>query len=81
MKSPLQPAVAGPPEARNPLRVMRELGQVLGHEFSWETAEDVRRELASTVGAFGVLAGGVGPEGVSLDAAPNATVQDEGGAA
>ena len=68
----LNAAFPGPVEARDGVRVVRELGAALGHSFAWKDPDGVRAEIAATVDGFGALSGGVGPQGVSLDAPASA---------
>ena len=69
----LHPAFPGPVEARDPIRIVKELAEVLGQSLTWEDADAVRAEIAATVDGFGALAAGIGPKGVALDGTPDAT--------
>lgn len=64
----LNAAFPGPAEARDTIRIVRELGEVFGHTFAWTDVDGVRGEIASTVEGFGAISGGIGPQGVALDA-------------
>ena len=71
----IRAAFAGPPEARDAIRVVRELAAALGHEFSWSHADELRTEIASTVEGLGALAEGIDSRGVALDAASGSEVE------
>ncbi len=68
-------AIDAPGEARDPLRVIRELGALFGHEPTWDGIEAVRSELCAREGAFAAMAQGVGPLGLALDAAAESEVE------
>lgn len=63
----VRPAVAPPGETQDAIAVIRDLGELLGHQLSFSSAEDLRRELVSTREGFGAMAEGIGPLGVELD--------------
>jgi NADH-quinone oxidoreductase subunit G len=60
-------AIDGPEDARDPLQVIADLGELLGHVAVWKTASDLRAELAARVDEFAAIAQGVGALGLALD--------------
>lgn len=70
----LHAAVPAPEGSRDDLRILSELGAVLGHEPSWSDAASVRSEMAARNRAFAALTGDPDPLGRSLDGAEAAEV-------
>lgn len=63
-------AFDGPGQARDPLRIIKELGALMRCEPAWSGVEDVRADLVARRDGFAGLAGDVGPLGVPLDEPP-----------
>ena len=64
----IERALEGPKNARDELRIIRELGSLLGHSPVWKDAADVRREMATRHDGLAALAGAIPTAGVDLDA-------------
>jgi NADH-quinone oxidoreductase subunit G len=60
-------AFEGPGQARDPLRILKELGALMEAEPAWTGVEDVRAEIVARRAEFAAMGTGVGPEGVSLE--------------
>lgn len=71
----LSAAFPGPANARDTVRVLRELGAHFGHAFAWEKPEDVRAEIAGTVPGLGAIGEGIDARGIALDTAAGSEVR------